>query len=183
MEWSIKVPLLGNRVIMTQMVWWAGLTALICGAIFGAIMIGDDGMDAVPTMLLIMGAIFVGLIVFTVLVMLVFFFNRMKLRFRIDERGVAMATGDGKVRAASTAAVVLGALAGRPGVAGAGLLARGQERDSIAWPDVKRWRTIPDLHAIAAHRGFPSALYIYAPPELFAAVVDRFAAAAPDRRA
>jgi hypothetical protein len=89
MEWSVRVPLLTNRVILRQMVWWAGLTALLCGAIFG------------------------GLIVLAVLPMSLFFFSRMILRFRIDVDGIKMATADAKVRAAYTAAMILGALAGR----------------------------------------------------------------------
>ncbi len=183
MEWSVRVPLLTNRVILTQMVWWAGITALLCGAIFGGILMSEDGLEALPTVLLIMAAIFGSLIVLAVLVMGLFFFNRMTLRFRVDADGIKMATGDAKVRAANTAAIILGALAGKPGAMGAGLAGRSQEKDCVAWSDIRRWRTLADLHAVAAHRGFPGPLYIYAPADRYAALLDRFAALRPAQKA
>lgn len=183
MEWTVRVPLLTNRVILKQLVWWAGITALLCGAVFGAILMSEDGLEALPAVLTIMAAIFGGLIVLAVLVMGLFFFNRMTLRFRIDDDGIAMATGDAKVRAANTAAIVLGALAGKPGAVGAGFAGRSQERDSVGWSSIKRWRTLPDLHAVAAHRGFPGPLYVYAPADRYAALVDRFTALRPGLQA
>jgi uncharacterized membrane protein len=182
MEWTVRVPLLTNRVILKQMVWWAGLTALLCGAIFGGILMSEDGLEALPTVLVIMAAIFGALIVLAVLVMGLFFFNRMTLRFHVDADGISMATGDAKVRAANTAAIVLGALAGKPGAVGAGLAGRSQEKDSVDWSDIKRWRTLPDLHAVAAHRGFPGPLYVYAPADRYQALLDRFAAMRPAQK-
>ena len=179
LEWTVRVPLLTNPIVLKQLLWWAGMTALLCGLIFGAIFVSQDGIETLPTVLIIMAAIFGGAITMAVLVMGLFFFNRMTLRYRLDGEGIHMATGDPKVKAANTAAIVLGILTRRPGAVGAGLMARSQEKDSVEWNDITRWRTFPRQYAVAAHRGFPGPLYVYAPREMFQMLVDRFAAMRP----
>jgi hypothetical protein len=176
LDWTVRVPLLTNRVILRQLVWWAGITALLCGAIFGAILMSEDGWEALPTVLTIVAFTFGGILALAVLVMALFFFNRMTLRFHLDSEGIKMATGDAKVRAANSAAIVLGVLAGKPGAVGAGLAGRSQERDSVKWSEVRRWRALPDLHAVEVRRGFPGPLYVYAPADLYQKLLERFAA-------
>lgn len=183
LAWTIRVPLLTNPLILRQMVVWSGLSALLVGLIFGGILVSQDGLEAITDVFLIMAACFVFLLVLAVLVMGLFFLNRMTLRFRIDNEGIAMAAGDAKVRTANTLAVVLGTLSGKPGAVGAGLIGRSQERDNVAWDEVKRWRTIPDLHAFVVHRGFPGPLTVYALPEIFDGVTAAFMARRPDARA
>jgi hypothetical protein len=183
LAWTVRVPLLTNRLILKQMLLWSGISSLLMGLIFGGILISEDGLEALPTVLLVMGVCFAGLIVLAVLVMGLFFFNRMTLNFRIGENGIAMATGDAKVRTANMLAIVLGALSGKPGAVGAGLVGRSQERDSVAWDGVKRWRLIPDLHAVSVHRGFPGPIIVYALPEMFERVISAFTARRPDARA
>jgi hypothetical protein len=182
LAWTVRVPLLTNRLILKQMLLWSGISSLLIGLIFGGILMSEDGLEALPTVLLITSACFAILIVLAVLVMALFFFNRMTLNFRIGADGIAMATGDKKVRTANTLAIVLGALSGKPGAMGAGLVGRSQERDSVAWDEVKRWRLVPDLHAISVHRGFPGPLIVYALPEMFERVTAAFTARRPDAR-
>lgn len=159
------------------------MTALLGGAVFGAILVSEDGWAAFPAVLIIMACIFDGILTLAVLVMGLFFFNRMTLRYHLDAEGIKMATGDAKVRAASTAAIVLGTLAGKPGAVGAGLAGRSQERDSVQWSEIRRWRALPDLHAVEAHRGFPGPLYVYAPADLYQTLLDHFAAMRPALKA
>lgn len=60
--------------------------------------------------------------------------------YAITTEGVYFASGKGE-RAAATAAVVIGTLAGKPGAAGAGLLAQSEQDAFIPWPDVARVKT------------------------------------------
>ncbi len=183
LAWTVRVPLLTNRIILKQMLIWSGLSSALVGLIFGGILSSQDGVEALPYAALIMGACFVGLNVLAGLTMGLFFLNRMTLSFRIDDEGIAMAAGDARARNANTLAIVLGALSGKPGVAGAGLIGRSQERDGVAWDDVRGWRAVPDLFAVSVRRGFPGPLVVYAEPRSYDAVLAAIAARRPEAHA
>jgi len=86
--------------------------------------------------------------VIMLLVMIVFFRNRMSMAFRVDAAGARSAVIDRRARGAGKAALVVGALSGKPQLVGAGLIASSTSSQSLAWSAVRkascspRWRTI-----------------------------------------
>jgi hypothetical protein len=73
-----------------------------------------------------------------ILVMLVFFGNRFPMGFSLGPQGAMVVSLSRRGRWGNRLAVILGALAGKPGVAGAGLLGMAQETVGVAWDDVRR---------------------------------------------
>jgi hypothetical protein len=76
--------------------------------------------------------------VLLILVMLVFFGNRFPMGFRVGPQGAMVVSLSRRGHWGNRLAVILGALAGKPGVAGAGLLGMAQETVGVVWGDVRR---------------------------------------------
>ena len=86
----------------------------------------------------VVGAVSAGFLVLLILVMLGFFGNRFPMGFRLGPQGAMVVSLSRRGRWGNRLAVILGALAGKPGVAGAGLLGMAQETAGVAWDDVRR---------------------------------------------
>lgn len=70
----------------------------------------------------------------------------------------------------NTWVIILGALGGRPGVAGAGFLARAQESDCFAWADIHRADLFPKRRVVCIRNSWRTLLRIYCTPENYEAV-------------
>jgi hypothetical protein len=82
------------------------------------------------------------------LVILVVFRNRMHMAFSVNEDEALAATIDRRGRAGVATATMMGAVSGKPGLAGVGLLASASSAQRVPWSAVRhvyyspRWRTI-----------------------------------------
>lgn len=169
-EWETRAPLATNRRILGDMALACGLGAVI-GLLFVAIVMAAQGEWGGLTLLAIgFAAVGAGIYVLGVLVMLVFFGNRMAMRFRVDERGVVASTVDRRARIANRLAVVAGALAGKPSVAGAGLIAAGTETMATRWAGVRRAAHDPGARRIGLRNRWRNVIVLYCTPENYDAV-------------
>jgi hypothetical protein len=70
----------------------------------------------------------------------------------------------------NTAVAVIGLLAGKPGVAGAGLLAKSSESTSYEWPEIKKVYVYPKQKVIYLKAGLLGPIRMYCTSENYAAV-------------
>jgi hypothetical protein len=132
------VPLLTNRFIMYDLLKVWGISSLFLFLFLTGIAVYDWKWRAFTGMLPLVGLVSAGLLVLLILVMLGFFWNRFPMGFSLSPQGAMVVSLSRRGRWGNRLAVILGALAGKPGVAGAGLLGMAQETTTIAWDDVRR---------------------------------------------
>ena len=174
--WTASVPLLTNRFILYDLAKVLGLTMGIVSLLMLVILAfsgsGRTFWADYWSFLRVFAVVVAGLAVMFLAVMLVFFGNRFVMRFRVSSDGIGWETRMRRARWSSRAAVVAGILAGKPGTAGAGLIAASQEAGNIRWGDVRRVRLHPDLCTVSVMNGWRVVIRLFCTPENYKAVVE-----------
>ncbi len=164
--WETSFALLTNPFVLLDMVKLLGITFLIVCGIFmfiGAINGGPDFTDMVrmiPMMAIIIGV----LAVIFVFVMLVVYRNRFPAKFTVNSEG-AMIEVTPSQRKMNSAVVMIGFLAGKPGVAGSGMLARSQELQMFPWAEVYRVDLYPSRNVVVLRNSWRTTARLYCTPE------------------
>ena len=148
LTWIADVPLVTNPVVMRAMGMVLVISYLMITGIFAIVLTVDDHLDRLPTFMLSMLGAFAIVTVLLVLVMLVFFGNRMRLRYFIDDEGMTSVVIDRRAKIASSLAIVAGTASANPGLAGAGVATAGSRREYTKWVRVSEARYYPDRHHI-----------------------------------
>ena len=131
-SWEFNVPLLTDQFIMYDLLKVWGLSSLFLFLLLTGIVVYDRNWRAFTGMLPVVGLVSGGFLALLILVMLVFFGNRFPMGFMLGPQGAMVSSLSRRGRWGNRLAVVLGVLAGKPGVAGAGLL--GMARETTGWP-------------------------------------------------
>ncbi len=173
-EWQVEVPLLTNRFMIYDLGKLVGLTMGLFFIILMVVGIAADGKIDLPALAVLAqvsswGGL--GLLVLMILVMLLFFFNHFPMKFQVSSQGVRVESLSRRGRWGNRLAVVLGALSGRPGVAGAGLLGMAQEIVSLKWTEVHRVKVYPGLRVISLMNSWRVVFRLYCTPDNFAPVM------------
>ncbi len=121
----------------------------------------------------LVGVVSAGLLVLLILVMLGFFGNRFPMGFALGPQGAMVVSLSGRGRWGNRLAVVLGALAGKPGVAGAGLLGMAQETTGVAWDEVRRLKIHAPARVISLMDSWHVVMRLYCTPQNYEAVLKR----------
>jgi len=174
LQWEARVPLLTNPFILYDFVKLLVISFLVMQVVLAAMSLAVDHRLKLETLaafarlggvcLLILGVIMV-------LVMLLFFWNRFPMRFTLDPQGAVVESLSRRGKVGNRLAVVLGALARRPGVAGAGLLGMAQETVSVTWPEVYRVRVHEARRVISLMNSWRVVFRLYCTPENFSPVL------------
>ena len=174
--WTASVPLLTNRFILYDLakllVLTMGIVSLLMLVILAVSGSGRTFWADYWSFLRVFALVVAGLAVMFLAVMLVFFGNRFVMRFRVAADGIGWETRMRRARWSSRAAVVAGVLAGRPGTAGAGLIAASQESGSISWGEVRRVRLHPELCTVSVMNRWRVVIRLFCTPENYRSVVE-----------
>lgn len=173
--WERDVPLLTNPAILRSvLLLWLVTAGVMCALVGGIVAVTDGLKSAVPIVemcLTIVG----GLALLSFLIMVLLFGNRMRMAFAIDERGVVARVIDRRAKATNRLAFLMGMLAGRPGAAGAGLIAMSDEERSAVWSSIVEARYDSRHLTITLRNGWRPILHLFCSPENFREVADRVA--------
>jgi membrane protein YdbS with pleckstrin-like domain len=131
--WDADIRLLNNRDMMATLAKVVALAVIIPGSLMSLIFATQGEWKTIPQVWLMLAAIGAGIGVMMLLIMLIFFRNRMKVRYTVSADGILFESIDRKVATANRVAVVAGILTGRPGPTGAGLMAMSQETQKVGW--------------------------------------------------
>jgi hypothetical protein len=169
-QWDVEMPLLTSRFFLYDMgkvVFWTGL---IVNLLLSVIFLAEGHLRGLQTVMGYMALILAGMLLLFLLIALVFFGNRYPCSFSVSAAGIGWESASGRAGAANRAAVVLGALAGSPGAAGAGLLAISGESRLDGWNEVRRVKKYPDERVITVMNGWRVTNRLYCTPENYAYV-------------
>lgn len=182
-KWECDVPLLSNPAIMGGFIKLWAIVAVIIVVLMGGIVGLRERIDAAIALATLLLEVAAGLFVVSLLILFVVFGNQMRMAFAVDDRGVIAQVIDARARAANRVSIVTGALAGKPGLAGAGLIAVGDEQRSALWSHIESANYDPGRHTIALKNQWRTLLYLFCTPENYQAVATSVSAAIGERPA
>lgn len=131
--WEKDISIVTNPLLFKQLAIVSFGAGLFMAVVFSIILliIGDYG--DIPPLLLVSLLTAVGLFLLLLLVSLVYFRNRIRVRFTVDSRGALWETIDKRAISGARLAILGGILGRNPQAAGAGLLAAAREKEYASW--------------------------------------------------
>jgi hypothetical protein len=123
-------------------------TCVVMMLILGIVFVAQGDFDTLPDMALMILAVVAGLWVFGFIVMALLFRGKFRVRYTASESGILMETLDKVAKTSNRLAIVLGALSGKPGLLGAGLINRSREAEAVEWDGAFRAVQRPERHLI-----------------------------------
>jgi hypothetical protein len=168
LAWDITVPFLTNRFMLSDFARWMLLTYPAMALIACLIGLFAQNMRVFLGVLQLFGLICAGMTVLFVLIMLLYFRNRMELAFSFDEDGINALVASRKAKAGNRLAILLGVLAGKPAAVGAGMLARAQEHTRLEFSELRRVRFSPGPAVISLRDKWFKHVRLYCRPDNYA---------------
>jgi hypothetical protein len=135
-------------------------TWVVMMLILGVVFLAQDEADALADMALVFLAVVAGLWALGFLVMALLFRGKFRVRYTASETGILMETLDTVAKKSNRLAIVLGALAGKPGLLGAGLINRSRETEGVEWDGAFRAVQRPERHLIVFKGSWRSLLLV-----------------------
>ncbi len=170
--WNAEIPLLTSTVIIRQLAFVLAVSSL-CVLVFVLMVDAFEGnltLAGVLRTILITLLVFGGLSLLAVVIMLFFYGNRYENRFIMDEIGVTAETIAG-TRKKNAIVNLLLLLSGKPGPAGAGLIAASRQSEQVKWEKVNSLTTDPNKLEIVLRRGGRALMLIRCTPENYPRVL------------
>lgn len=171
--WDYNIPLVTNRFIMLDMAKVLVISFAIVSAMFMLIGICqgvDEFFELLPLISLFAICTLVLCAIF-LFVMLIIYRNRFPCRFTVDSKGVSYEVTSAQ-KVANLAVIVLGLVTVKPGMAGAGFLARAQESVFYDWASIHRVDVFPKRRVVCIRNSWRTLLRVYCTPENYNAVAD-----------
>ncbi len=134
--WETGISLLGNPLIRKQLALVVIGSGAFMALLLSFLVAAGGDADQIPMMLRISLYVTLGLGLMLVLVSLVFFGNRVRVRFTVDENGALWETVDKRALTGNRLALLGSALQRSPQAGGAAMLAAAREREFVRWSDV-----------------------------------------------
>lgn len=160
-KWDIDVSILGQPLMMVGFVKIFAIAGLVMWALLAFIMAVQGDMKAIVGLTQLVGAVLAGLTVLSILVMVLVLRNRMSMRYHLDDEGITAEMIDSRVKTTQTLAIVLGALAGKPGAVGAGLTSRSQNVERTVWGAVTKVRRHEGGRVVALSNAWRTIMYVF----------------------
>ena len=180
--WEIDMPLLTSRFILYdfgKVFLWTALIMIVLLSVAFALA-GEFSAEEFLMISAMTGlAVFI-LALLVIFVMAVFFNDRYRASFAINSEGVGYESRSNRGKWANRAAIAAGALSGRPGVAGAGLLAASRESMAIGWNEIQRVNEHAADRVFSLRNSWRVVLRLHCTPENYATVRALLAARLPN---
>jgi hypothetical protein len=172
LAWDTELRLFSPVMIRQWSVAMA-VTALVMTVLLGTVFAAQGEWESVGTITLVSAGAAGGLWLLGLVIMAVVFRGRVAVTYAVTDDGIAMRTRDNVARGANRAAIVIGALAGKPGLAGAGMIGAAREQESVRWAGA--FRIVPHRrrHLIDIRNAWRSVMLVQCTPENFDAVLAR----------
>jgi len=165
--WEQRVSLLGQPILLRSYALAFLATAVVVGGLMAFILGASGEAESILPLLGMIGWVLLGLALLFLLVILLFFGNRMTQRFTLDARGVRSEVIDRKATGAARLLIVLGLLSGKPGAVGTGLIAAGDRSRALDWSEVGRVRYDAGHGTIALGNSWRTVVILFCPPESY----------------
>lgn len=167
LNWSIRIPLLKNRVIRNQL-------SLAIGIPFGILCIVLLAVEAYSGLAMVGGALVLGfLLVFLI------FRGTYDVEFALDDKGITCETQSKqkkRVRRMAAATAVMGMLAGNPTTVATGMMAEARTKEKLLWKRIRKVKYLDRQSTILLRAGFGESIAVFCTEENYkqvAAVIFR----------
>jgi hypothetical protein len=164
--WDVAIPLVTNRFMLWDLAKVWSISGLFLLAVIGVIVMRGPGPRPWGLVLGIPFFVSLGLFVLSLVVCVLFFFNRYLARFELRAGGAwfqSVRWTRKLTRAVNTGDLVLGILAARPQVAAAGLLAEVQKDLFVPWGDVRKVTVFAGPRVITLSNSWRPLLRLHCP--------------------
>ena len=161
--WSIRIPLLKNRIIRNQLV-------LALGIPFGILCVVLLALKAYEGLVMVGGTLVLGFL----LVMLIFR-GTYDVQFMLDDKGITCETQSKqkkRVHSMARAATVMGVLSGYPTTAAAGMMAGARTKERLLWKQIKKVKYLNRQSTIMLNAGFGGTIAVFCTEENYSKVSD-----------
>ena len=169
-RWDTSIALVTNGHMLGNVALACFLSAGLMAFLMVFILATQREWQGIPPMLAMAGGAGLFLFALCVIVMLAVFGNKYRVRYTLDESGALFEATDRRGKAANRLAFWVGVLAGKPGAAGAGLIAMSNETMRAGWHAVQRVEYHPKRRRIALFNRWRAFMHIYCTPENYDAV-------------
>ena len=156
LNWSIRIPILKNRVIRNQL-------SLAIGIPFGILCVVLLAVQAYRGLAMVGGALALGFL----LVMLIFR-GTYDVEFTLDDKGITCETQSKqkkRVRRMATATTVMGVLAGNPTTVAGGLMAGARTKERLLWKQIRKVKYLGGQSTIMLRAGFGESIAVFCTEE------------------
>ena len=166
--WQTRVPMLSSTVILRQlflvlMVPSACLLVflLLLELIDGQLTLASAGRFVLITLAILIGLFFLGIIAIVLI-----YNNRYDLQFTVDDSGVRSTTV-GKTKRKNALINTLLLFSGKPGPAGAGLIAASRQSELVRWENIDDYFAVPNKLEIQLRQGKRVIMLVHCTPETY----------------
>lgn len=152
LNWSIRIPLLKNRVIRDQL-------SLALGIPFGILCIVLLAVQAYSGLAMVGGTLVLGFL----LVMLIFR-GTYDVQYVLDEKGITCETQSKqkkRVQRIATATAAMGVLAGNPTTVAAGMMAGERTKERLLWKQIRKVKYLDRQRTIMLRAGFGESIAVF----------------------
>jgi len=170
--WEISIPLVSNPFMLKMMLKVCLLSGGVMGALLTFLFAVQREFDAILPILLLTAATSALLFLLFLFVMLVILGNRMLLRFTVNNDGVLCETLSRTARTANRLAIIIGILAGKPGVAGTGMIGLSQEAVFAEWKSIFAFDCHERRQVIILRNRWRQVMILYCTRDNFAEIAE-----------
>lgn len=175
LSWEGEYPLLKNKTVLFGLLGALGFGTLLLFMVLTGITVAEGDYDRLPAMVG-MTAILGGFILLLCLfVMVVFFGGKMAMRVEVGEDAVTQTVISKRAKWANALAIAAGLFGGARGAttAGAGLIAKSRETETVALADLREAVGNPATGEIRLRNESRTVMQVYAPKERYEEILGR----------
>jgi hypothetical protein len=170
--WEFRLPVLTNPFLWYDLTKVFLIVYVIVVALMGTIFLIAGEPASVLGIARVFAVVCAALLAASIPIAALWYANRVHVRYELSAKGVRMQTLERRDRLLNRALFVVGLLAGRPGAAGAGLLAASRETEFTRWADVTRVREHASLSVVSLMNGWRVVQRLHCRPEDYRRVAD-----------
>jgi hypothetical protein len=170
--WDSVMSLVNNRFFLYDMGKLFFFTYLITAVLSLLISVFSGNMKSFPFLLKMFFCIAAAITVLGLLIALVLFGNKYAMRFELTEKHISWEGRSRIGRIAGPLAFILGLLARKPSVAGAGMLAAANNSGKMSWSEVRRIKEYPALGVITLMNSWRVVARLFCTPDNYRTVAE-----------
>jgi len=170
LSWETDIPIATHPVMLANFALLFVISGLVTGALLTFILAMIGRVADIQIMWERTGLATLVLFLLSLLVATFVFGNRLPMRFSLDAEAAESEMTDSRARTAQRAAKALSWMAGRFGLAGAGLIAETSARQHILWSAVAKAHFHPLLRTISLSNGWRTVLILFCNEQNYDAV-------------
>lgn len=171
-SWEKDITILSNPLILKQMLMVIAGSGLFMAFILTVIFAATGEYRDIPAMLLVSLLTAAGLGLLFFMVTLIFFRNKTRVHFTIDETGVLWQTIDNRSKTAARLALISGILGRSPAAAGAGALSGSREKEFVRWKEIDSATFNPGQKIITLRNSWRPVMMLVCLPDNYDQIAD-----------